>query len=378
MADLFSWKYIFIFVYAKVILALHMLKYFPISIWSCIIVSFVFGVLVAVFMSRSGIARRVLLLTAPQAFCRSCRIFLLSLATVEGIFRPIINISFQFIKASQCASKETVSAGQKLLDNILKAIVGNIPKAVQQISNYLSNFVGGIVGMIFDPFKLIRNEFNFKIEGHANSSMELDDDNMNAIVAKLDEFANDIQNVTDFIKIITGIVSLIYVLMYIPFKKYRQMHMVDPLNPSTQSSIFVYLKAVWGRIRKSFNPISNLTFTLGFTFLIERLFIYVYFICGNQYLSKPPKLGQNSSLQFTNNGSALGDVVSNALNDVFSANLTDQVQVNVSSCYKHNVEYTSLSVYIGYSVVIILTCLTNLLEDKLKDEDTVLLFFAEA
>lgn len=166
--------------------------------------------------------------------------------------------------------------------------------------------------------------------------------------------------------------------MYIPFKKYRQMNMVDPLNPSTQSSIFVYLKAVSGRIRKSFNPISNLTFTLGFTFLIERLFVYVYFICGNPYLSNPPKLGQNSSLQFTNNGSALGDVVSNALNDVFSANLTDQVQVNVSSCYKHNVDYTSLPVYIGYSVVIILTCLTNLLEDKLKDEDTVLLFFAEA
>lgn len=127
---MFSWKYFFIFVHAMFLLALHILKYFPVSFEVCIFVSVFFGMLVSVVMAKSRIARKVLLLTAPESFCRTGRFIYLNLAAIQGIFGPVINISIAFVEAAHCTSGKIVKAGQKMLEKILYAIALRAPIAV--------------------------------------------------------------------------------------------------------------------------------------------------------------------------------------------------------------------------------------------------------
>lgn len=378
------------------LLALHIFKYFPVSLEVSIFVSVFFGMLVSVIMSKSRIARKILLLTAPESFCRTGRFIFLSLVTVEGIFRPVINICIAFVKAAHCTSGKIVEAGQTMLEKILYAIalrapitVNNISKklqsifhpTVEQITMFFSSLFDSVGLDIGNPVKELRDGVTFTIKGHANASMEFNDDNIKEIEETLKGFVCDINDVFDGIKIITGVLSLLYVMLYIPYKKYKQMQMdLLPITHSTQKSSIIIsrLKSIWGRYKRTFNLISNLTVILVFTFVVERVLVYVYFVSGQQYNSKPATLNQNASLVFKNNGSALGNVFSNALNDMVSANVTDQVMVNVTSCYSPSVNCTSFYAYIGNAAVIVLAYTTYLLEEFLKDEDKVFLFLSES
>lgn len=74
-----------------------------------------FGMLVSVIMSKSRIAPTILLLTARYSFFNTGRFIFLSLATVEGIFQPVISISIAIVEAAHFTSGKIVKAGQTML-----------------------------------------------------------------------------------------------------------------------------------------------------------------------------------------------------------------------------------------------------------------------
>lgn len=392
IAELFSWKYLGICAYIFVVTAVHILKYFPVGFACAASLAGLLGVFTTAALSRSEIARRVLLVTAPDALCRTVRFGILSFATAEGIFRPIIQIAVAFVEASQCSAGEVVGAGQSILRNIMQTIASRAPlginkiseelqkifhPTVEQVSLFFTDLIESVgLGSVPNPISELKKEVTFSIRGHVNASLELKDDNFVYLADSVQSFVQQTHDLLDIIQAVCGVVSIFYIMLYLPYIKYKQLQLGDYVIREG-SFILRLLKQLWLRLKGSFNPVWCLSCTLVVTFVVEFIMVSAYSFSKDMYDKAPPSLKQNSNLTFQNNGSSLGNVFADGLNDLISTNMTDEMQVNVTACYKADIELTSPYVYTWYLIVILSASLTYLVDEYLENIDEVVIFLFE-